>query len=58
VTLSGVDVIHGNYHAWIEREVSCPKCQSHFKDEDADPTSTTGTICNGRSSPETARRSQ
>jgi len=48
VTLAGADVIHGNYHSWIEREVSCPKCQSHFKTEDADPTSTTGTICNGR----------
>lgn len=48
VTLTGTDVIHGNYHCWIEREVSCPKCQSHFKAEDADPTSTTGTICNGR----------
>jgi outer membrane protein OmpA-like peptidoglycan-associated protein/subtilisin family serine protease len=48
VTLTGTDVIHGNYHCWIEREVSCPKCQSHFKTEDADPTSTTGTICNGR----------
>jgi outer membrane protein OmpA-like peptidoglycan-associated protein/subtilisin family serine protease len=48
VTLNGTDVIHGNYHAWIEREVSCPKCQSHFRAEDADPTSTTGTICNGR----------
>ena len=48
VTLNGTDVIQGNYHAWIEREVSCPKCQSHFREEDADPTSTTGTICNGR----------
>lgn len=48
VTLSGSDVIHGHYHAWIEREVSCPRCQSHFREQDADPTSTTGTICNGR----------
>jgi subtilisin family serine protease len=48
VTISGTDVIHGDYHAWIEREVSCPACQSHFKPEDADPRSTTGTICNGR----------
>jgi subtilisin family serine protease len=48
ITLSGTDVIHGDYHAWIEREVSCPACQSHFKAEDADPRSTTGTICNGR----------
>jgi subtilisin family serine protease len=48
VTLKGLDVIHGDYHAWIEREVSCPRCQSRFKASDADPTSTTGTICNGR----------
>ncbi|RDS81104.1 hypothetical protein DWU98_11170 [Dyella monticola] len=48
VTIVGADVIHGNFHAWIEREVACPGCQSQFSKEDADPTSTTGTICNGR----------
>jgi subtilisin family serine protease len=48
VTISGIDVISGDYHAWIEREVSCPACQSHFRPEDADSRSTTGTICNGR----------
>ena len=48
VSLAGTDVIHGDYHAWIEREVSCPRCQSHFRAKDADPRSTTGTICNGR----------
>lgn len=48
VTLTGVDVIDGRFHAWIERDVSCPKSQSHFRSGDADPHCTTGTICNGR----------
>jgi subtilisin family serine protease len=48
ITLSGVDVIDGRYHAWVERDVSCPKCQSRLRAEDADPKYTTGTICNGR----------
>src|SRR5882724_1955248 len=48
ITLIGVDVIDGRYHAWVERDVSCPKCQSRLRPEDADPKSTTGTICNGR----------
>jgi hypothetical protein len=48
VTIRGLDVIDGLYHAWIEREVGCPKCQSRFHASDADPRSTTGTICNGR----------
>jgi len=48
LTLVGTDVIDGRYHAWIERDVSCPRCQSYFRAEDADPRSTTGTICNGR----------
>jgi subtilisin family serine protease len=46
VTLIATDVVDGRFHAWIERD-SCPDCQSHFRHEDADPTSTTGTICNG-----------
>jgi subtilisin family serine protease len=48
VTIVGSDVIDGRFHAWIEREVACPKCQSHFRTDDADPHTTTGTICNGR----------
>jgi subtilisin family serine protease len=48
VTIVGTDVIDGRYNAWIEREVACPPCQSRFVAEDADPKSTTGTICNGR----------
>jgi subtilisin family serine protease len=48
VSILGSDVIDGRFHAWIEREVACPKCQSHFRAEDADGHTTTGTICNGR----------
>ena len=48
VRLRGSDVIDGRFHAWIEREVACPKCQSRFRAEDADPKFTTGTICNGK----------
>jgi carboxypeptidase C (cathepsin A)/subtilisin family serine protease len=48
VTITGEDVIDGRYHAWIERDVSCPRCQSRLRPDDADPRSTTGTICNGR----------
>lgn len=48
VTVVGSDVIDGRFHAWIERDVACPRCQSHFRAEDADSRSTTGTICNGR----------
>ncbi len=47
VTLIATDVVDGRFHAWIERDAGCPNCQSHFRQEDADPTSTTGTICNG-----------
>jgi N-acetylmuramoyl-L-alanine amidase/outer membrane protein OmpA-like peptidoglycan-associated protein/GH25 family lysozyme M1 (1,4-beta-N-acetylmuramidase)/subtilisin family serine protease len=48
VTIIGTDVIDGHYHAWVERDVSCPKCQSRLRAADADPKSTTGTICNGK----------
>ena len=48
VTLIGEDVIDGRYHAWIERDVSCSRCQSRLREADADPHCTTGTICNGR----------
>lgn len=48
IILVGTDIIDGRYHAWIERDVSCPRCQSRFRPEDSDPRFTTGTICNGR----------
>jgi phosphatidylserine/phosphatidylglycerophosphate/cardiolipin synthase-like enzyme len=47
VVLRASDVVDGRYHAWIERDAACPRCQTHFLHEDANPSSTTGTICNG-----------
>lgn len=47
VTLKGKEVLDGRYHAWIERDAACPRCQSTFSVDDAVSTSTTGTICNG-----------
>jgi hypothetical protein len=47
VTIKGKDVVDGRYHAWIERDAACPRCQSNFSAKDAVSISTTGTICNG-----------
>lgn len=47
VTLRGVDVVDGRFHAWVERDATCPGCQSRFDPDDADPSTTTGTISNG-----------
>jgi GH25 family lysozyme M1 (1,4-beta-N-acetylmuramidase) len=47
LTLIGKDVVDGRFHCWIERDSVCPHCQSRFRPEDAVPSSTTGTICNG-----------
>ena len=47
VGLKGADVVDGRYHAWIERDAACPRCQSRFAETDAVSASTTGTICNG-----------
>ena len=46
VRLYGDNVADGTYHAWIERDD--PVFQSHFTPDCATPTTTTGTICNGR----------
>jgi phosphatidylserine/phosphatidylglycerophosphate/cardiolipin synthase-like enzyme len=47
LTLIGEDVVDGRVHAWIERDAACRYCQPHFDMQDAVPTTTTGTICNG-----------
>lgn len=47
LTLIGKDVVDGRFHCWIERDSVCPPCQSRFRSEDAVPSYTTGTICNG-----------
>jgi len=36
------------FHAWIERDGACRGCQSRFDKTDANPDTTTGTICNGQ----------
>ena len=46
VTLEGLDVVDGRYHAWIERDVS-QATQSSFAAGQASPRSTIGTIANG-----------
>lgn len=37
----------GRWHAWVERDTACRACQSRFDPREADPTHTTGSICNG-----------
>ncbi len=48
LTLLGRSVVDGTFHAWIERDQACPHCQSRFRASDASPTTTTGTLANGR----------
>ncbi len=48
VRLTGIDVVDGRYHAWVERDASCPGCQSRFDPMQAVNRSTTGTICHAR----------
>jgi phosphatidylserine/phosphatidylglycerophosphate/cardiolipin synthase-like enzyme/subtilisin family serine protease len=48
VTIISVDIVDGRFDAWIERDAACPTCQSHFREEDAVSTTTTGSICNGK----------
>lgn len=47
LTLEGMDVVDGRYHAWIERDSGCSHCQSRFHPDDVDRNYTTGSICNG-----------
>jgi subtilisin family serine protease/LAS superfamily LD-carboxypeptidase LdcB len=47
VTLEGRRVGNGRFHAWLERDDSCPNCQPRFVPADASPECTTGTIANG-----------
>lgn len=47
IVLRAIDIVDGRFHAWVERDATCPGCQSCFDPHDADPSSTTGTICNG-----------
>ena len=47
VELEGVAVQRGNYDIWIERDEIGPGSQSRLRRSQSDPSSTTGTICNG-----------
>ncbi len=47
LTLEGVDIADGRFHAWIERSTGAARHYARFVADDADPTCTTGTICNG-----------
>jgi subtilisin family serine protease len=47
VTIEGVGVHSGRFHAWLERDEACAECQARFVPADASPECTTGTIANG-----------
>jgi len=47
VTLEGRRVGNGRFHAWLERDETCGRCQARFVSADASPDCTTGTIANG-----------
>ncbi|MBF2062892.1 MAG: S8 family peptidase [Calothrix sp. C42_A2020_038] len=47
VKLIAQDIVDGRFHAWIERDVALPNCQSRFAIQDSVENCTTGTICNG-----------
>lgn len=44
--ISGTDIVDGRWHAWIERNAACPRCQGTFLPNRASRRSTTGSICN------------
>jgi hypothetical protein len=47
VVLSGRHVTDGRWHAWLERDEACPRCQARFVPGDASADTTVGTIANG-----------
>lgn len=48
VTLRGDRIFSGLFHAWLERDEACARCQAHFKDLETDNQYTIGTLANGR----------
>lgn len=44
ITLEGRRVSSGRFHAWIERDDSCPGCQARFARNDSSPAITIGSI--------------
>ena len=47
VTIVGDKSSQGHFHAWVERDATCPGCQTRFVDADADPQYSIGTLANG-----------
>ncbi len=47
VQLAGEIIVDGRYHAWIERDNGCKRCQATFAPEHVDTQTTIGIICNG-----------
>jgi subtilisin family serine protease/outer membrane protein OmpA-like peptidoglycan-associated protein len=45
--LTGIDVVDGRCHVWVERDSTCPGCQSQLHEDDTDALTTIGTIANG-----------
>ena len=48
VSLRAVRVTSGRFHAWLERDDQCPRCQARFTRDCSSAASTIGTIANGR----------
>lgn len=48
ITMHAERVVDGRFHAWVERDAACFRCQSRFEASEAIATTTTGTICNGK----------
>ncbi len=44
VTLEARRVSSGRFHAWIERDDTCPGCQARFTHHDSNPATTIGSI--------------
>lgn len=45
--LEGRDIVDGRYHAWIERDPACRRCQAFFVPHLANDITSTGSVCNG-----------
>lgn len=43
--ITGIDVVDGRWHAWIERNAANPRAQAQFAPRRASPNYTTGSIC-------------
>jgi subtilisin family serine protease len=48
VSLRAEHVANGRFHAWLERDDRCARCQTRFAPNSSDTTTTIGTIANGR----------